>query len=152
VLPAVHDVVLDERRDTLSVVFDTRALGDGVHAATLSLTPANPTVETPRTLTTSVSVVERRARFVSPPPSFAADGAGLPVELSTTLAPGTELRLHVIPQSPPAVLQVYLLTVDPNRSAHVEVVPLIRSGGTDVRLVARANGSVVAGPRVGRVT
>ena len=152
VLPAVHDVVLDERRDTLSVVFDTRALGEGAHATTLSLTPANPTVRTPRTLTTSVSVVERRARFVSPRPSFVADGTGLSVELSTTLAPGTELRLHVTPQSPPAVLQVYVLTVDANRTARVDVTPPVRAGGTDVRLVARANGSVVAGPRVGRHT
>jgi hypothetical protein len=152
VLPTVHDVVLDERRDTLSVVFDTRALGKGVHAATLSLMPTYPTVSTPRTLTTSFSVVDRRARFVSPPPSFVAEGAALPVELSTTLAPGTELRLHVTPQSPPAVLQVYVLTVDANRTTRVDVTLPVRPGGTDVRLVVRANGSVVAGPRVGRYT
>ena len=149
VSPAIHEVVLDERRDTLSVVFDTRALDRGAHAATLSLTPANPTVSTPRSLTTTFTVVDRQVSFARPAPSFAVDGDAVSVAVETTLAPGSELTLHVTSQSSRSVLQVYVLTVDANRTAAVDVTLDARLADDEVRFVVRDDGAVVAGPRVG---
>jgi hypothetical protein len=149
VSPAVHDVVLDEERDALSVVFDTRRLDRDTYAATLSLTPANPTVNTPRALTASFSVVDRRVTFVRPAPSFVAEDT-TPVSVDTTLAPGSELTLHVTSPSDPGVLQVYLLTVDADRTASVDAALSDRFAGDRIRLVVRDDGRVVAGPRAGR--
>jgi hypothetical protein len=151
VSPAVHEVFLDEGTDTLSVVFDTRALSHGTHAATLALTPAHPTVSTPRTLSTTFSVVERRLSFVRPGPSFVAGGRTVSVAVASTLAPGTDLRLHVTSRSEPDVIQVYVLTVDATRRASVDVVVTDRLVGERLHLVIRDDGSVVAGPRSGRV-
>jgi hypothetical protein len=151
VSPAIHEVFLDERTDTLSVVFDTRALARDTYAATLALTPANPTVDSPRTLTTTFSVVERRLSFVRPGPSFVADGGTVSVAVASTLAPGTDLRLHVTSRSEPDVLQVYVLTVGETRRADVDVVVTDRLVGERLHLVLRDDGAVVAGPRSGRV-
>ncbi|WP_380675246.1 hypothetical protein [Salinigranum sp. GCM10025319] len=150
VSPAVHEVFLDERRDTLSVVFDTRVLDRGPHAATLSLTPAHPTVSTPRRLAATVTVVDRRTSFVRPPSSFTVEDETVPVELTTTLAPGSELTLHTSSRSTPNVLQVYVLRVEASRTASVDVRLASRLAGDEVRLAVRENGTVVAGPQVGR--
>lgn len=150
VSPAVHEVVLDGERDRLSVVFDTRALDRGTHAATLALTAANPRVSTPRTLTTTFTVVDRRTSFVRPAPSFDVDSATIPVAVTTTLAPGSELQLHVTSPSSPNVLQVYVLTVDEARTVRVEITLDARLADDEVRFVLRDDGTVVAGPRAGR--
>ena len=150
VSPTVHEVFIDERRDTLSVVFDTRALDRGPHAATLSLTPAHPTVSTPRSLAATFTVVDRRTSFVRPSSSFTVADGTVPVALTTTLAPGSELTLHASSRSTPSVLQVYVLRVDANRTAGVDVRLAPRLAGDEVRLVVRENGTVVAGPQVGR--
>ncbi len=152
VSPAVHEVFADSSRDTLSVVFDTALLDRGTYAATLSLTPANPRVSTARTLTTTFTVVDRRVTLVRPASSFAVDGPTVPVELTTTLAPGSELTLHVSSESAPNVLQVYVLTVEADRTASVDVTLSERLVGSEVRLVVRENDRAVAGPHVGRPT
>ena len=150
VSPAVHEVFVDDTRDTLSVVFDTAVLGRGTYAATLALTPSNPRVSTPQTLTTTFSVVERRVTLDRPAPSFVVDGSRVPVQVDTTLAPGSELTLHVSSESTPGVLQVYVLTVGPDRTASVDVTLTDRLAGAEVRVVLRDDGHVVAGPHVGR--
>jgi hypothetical protein len=150
VSPAVHEVFVDAGRDTLSVVFDTSRLDHDTYAATLALTPANPRVSTPRTLTTTFTVVERDVALTRPASSFTVDAATVPVAVTTTLAPGTELTVHVSSTSTPNLLQVYVLTVGPDRTASVDVTLSDRLRGTDVRFVVRENGEVVAGPHVGR--
>jgi hypothetical protein len=150
VSPAVHDVLLDGEQDRLSVFFDTRALDGGTYAATLALTPANPRVSTSRTLTTTFTVVDRRVSFVRPEPSFELDGTTVPVVVTTTLAPGSELRLHVTSPANSDVLQVYVLTVDEARTVRVEVTLDARLTNGDVRVVVRDGDTVVAGPRVWR--
>jgi hypothetical protein len=152
VSPAVHEVFVDDTGDTLSVVFDTRVLERGTYAATLSLTPANPRVSTVRTLTTTFTVVERRTTLVSPSSSFGVGASTVPVEVATTLAPGTELTLHVSSTSTSNVLQVYVLTVDVDRTAAVDVTLSERLVDEEVRFVVREDGRPVAGPHVGRPT
>lgn len=150
VSPVVHEVIADGTRDTLSVVFDTATLDRGTYAATLSLTPANPRVSTPRSLTTTFTAVDRRVTLVRPASSFVVDTPTVPVDVTTTLAPGTELTLHVSSEATPSVLQVYVLTVGPDRTASVEVTLSERLTGREIHLTVRDDGQPVAGPHVGR--
>jgi hypothetical protein len=150
VSPAVHEVIHDPRRDALSVVVDTRRLDRGSYAATLALTPANPTVSRPRTLTAGFDVVDRRVTLVRPAPDAATEAGALPVAVTTTLAPGTDLRLHVAATADPAALAVRTLTVDRNGTASTTVELGPRLAGAPVRVVVREGGRVVAGPRVVR--
>lgn len=152
VSPAVHEVFTDGTRDTVSVVFDTTTLDHGTYAATLSLTPANPRVSTPRTLTTTFTVVDRQVTLVRPASSFVLSVPTVPVDVTTTLAPGTELTLHVSSESTSNVLQVYVLTVGPDRTASVDVTLTERLTGGEVRFTVRDDGQPVAGPHVGRPT
>jgi hypothetical protein len=154
--PSLHEVVLDGDRDTLSVAVDTGSLDRGLHALTLSLTPANPTVSRPRSLTKTVTVVDRQVTFVRPDPSFVfdagydADAETIPVAIETTLAPGSDLRLHVTSPAAPGVLQVYVLAVDANRTVAVDVTLAALLAGDEINLVVRDGDAVVAGPRAGR--